>query len=147
MPSADNVGAAFDFAIEALDGIGGVQLGAVSLRKSHEGQNIVLGTVHQGGEFGDLQLDCASARNPITRAVAIAAHQTIRVFVAICRARAGTDLHLDQALTGEPLTVYRLPSPAKYQRQRSSQAKCLASSWDWSLVVLSWSKLGLATQS
>ena len=53
MPSAHDIGAPFDFAVEALDGIGGVQFGAVCLRKSHEGEDIVLGTVHQGGEFGD----------------------------------------------------------------------------------------------
>ncbi|MEY3235265.1 MAG: hypothetical protein RL230_2536, partial [Pseudomonadota bacterium] len=29
MPSADNIGTALDFTIEALDGIGGVQFGAV----------------------------------------------------------------------------------------------------------------------
>jgi hypothetical protein len=33
--------------------LAGLQLGAVCLWECHECQNLVLGTVHQGGEFGD----------------------------------------------------------------------------------------------
>jgi hypothetical protein len=52
MPSAHDICAALDFAIEALDGIGGVQFGAVCLWECHKSQNIMLCTVHQGCKFG-----------------------------------------------------------------------------------------------
>jgi hypothetical protein len=48
---ADDVGAALDLAVEALDGIGAVQLGTVLLRKGHVGQNVKLGVVHQGSKL------------------------------------------------------------------------------------------------
>ena len=47
---ADNVAAAFDLAVEAFDGVGGVYLGAVLGWEAHVGQHISLGTVHRVGQ-------------------------------------------------------------------------------------------------
>ena len=51
---ADHVGAAFDFAVQAFDRVGAVQLGAVCLGKSHKGPHIGLHVVYHGGELGGL---------------------------------------------------------------------------------------------
>ena len=49
---ADDLGAPFDFAVQAFDGICGVELGPVRRRKGHIGENIGLGVIHEGGELG-----------------------------------------------------------------------------------------------
>ena len=49
---ADDIGAALDLAVEALDRVGAVQLGPVFPGKVHEGQHILLGGIHQGGQPG-----------------------------------------------------------------------------------------------
>lgn len=48
---ADNIGAALDFAIEALDGVGAVDLGAVLAREVHVGEHVMLGGIHQLGQL------------------------------------------------------------------------------------------------
>ena len=49
---AHDIGPPLDLAVEALDGVSGVKLGAMLLRKGHVGQHIGLGIVHQRGEPG-----------------------------------------------------------------------------------------------
>src|SRR5262249_11606000 len=49
---ADDVGTALDLAIEALEGIGGMQLRAMGGGEGHVGEDVGLGLVHQGSEFG-----------------------------------------------------------------------------------------------
>jgi hypothetical protein len=44
---ADDVGAALDLAVEALDGVGAVQLGTVLLREGHVSEDVGLGLVHE----------------------------------------------------------------------------------------------------
>ena len=51
---ADDLGAALDLAVEALERVGRVQLGPVRRREGHVGEHVVLGLVHQGGELGTL---------------------------------------------------------------------------------------------
>jgi hypothetical protein len=51
---ADDFGAALDLAIEALDRVGRVQLGAVLGREGHVGQDVGLGVVHYLASFGSL---------------------------------------------------------------------------------------------
>ncbi len=50
---ADDIGAPLDLAVQAFQGVGGVQLGAQVLGIGHVGQHVELGLVHQGGQFGD----------------------------------------------------------------------------------------------
>jgi hypothetical protein len=51
---ADDLGASLDLADWPLDGVGGVQLGAVLGREAHVGEHVGLGLVHQGGQLRDL---------------------------------------------------------------------------------------------
>ncbi len=48
---ADDVAAALDLAVEALDRVGGVVLGAVLGREAHVGQNVGFCVVHQASQF------------------------------------------------------------------------------------------------
>ena len=48
-----HVGPALDLAVQALDGIGGVQLGAMFLGEGHVGQNVGLGIVPTGDPGND----------------------------------------------------------------------------------------------
>jgi hypothetical protein len=52
---ADDLGASLDLAVEALDRIGRVQLGAMGGREAHVGEHVGLGFVHQRGELGQLR--------------------------------------------------------------------------------------------
>ena len=45
------VGASLDLAMEAFERVCRMQLGAVRDREGHVGENVVLGLVHEGGEF------------------------------------------------------------------------------------------------
>src|SRR5262249_39368450 len=49
---SDNVSSSFDFFIEAFEGVGAVQFGAVLGREGQVGQHIMLAIVHQRGELG-----------------------------------------------------------------------------------------------
>src|SRR3954471_5480424 len=51
---ADDVGAALDLAVEALERVGRVQLGPVDGGEGHVGEDVGLSLVHQGCELGDL---------------------------------------------------------------------------------------------
>jgi len=51
---ADDVGAAFDLAVEPFEAIGGVDLQPVLGRKAHVGEDIILGLIHESGELGQL---------------------------------------------------------------------------------------------
>ena len=44
---ADDFGATLDLAVEALDRVGAVQLGATLRREGHAGQDVGLGLVHE----------------------------------------------------------------------------------------------------
>ena len=59
---ADDVGPALDLAVDALDRVNRVQLGAMPLREGHVAEHVVLGFVHDGGELGHLGPVLASAR-------------------------------------------------------------------------------------
>src|SRR4051812_1046923 len=48
---ADNIGAAFDFLVQALDRVGRVQFAAVGLGIIHVGEHVMFGIVEQGGDF------------------------------------------------------------------------------------------------
>src|SRR5262249_60366737 len=48
---ADDIGAPLDLAIEALERVGGMQLGAVLAWEAHVGKDVRLGLVHHGGEL------------------------------------------------------------------------------------------------
>src|ERR1700730_6319409 len=52
--NADDLGAPFDLAVEALQRVGGVQLDAVLGREGHVGEHIGLGLVQEGGELRKL---------------------------------------------------------------------------------------------
>lgn len=47
----DDVGAPFDLAVEALQGVGGVQLGAMLPGERHVRRHVLLGLVHDRGEL------------------------------------------------------------------------------------------------
>ena len=49
---ADDIGAPLDLAVEALDRVGRVQLGAVLRRKAHIGEHVGLGFIHEDGKLG-----------------------------------------------------------------------------------------------
>lgn len=49
---ANDVGAPLDLAVDALDRIGRVQLGAILRREGHAGEDIGLGLIQEGSEFG-----------------------------------------------------------------------------------------------
>ena len=51
---ADDLGAPLDLAVEALQGIGAVELLSVRDGEGHVGQDVGLGLVEQGGELGQL---------------------------------------------------------------------------------------------
>ena len=51
---ADDLSAALDLAIQSLQRIGAVQLGAVLGREAHVGQHVGLSLIHQGGELWQL---------------------------------------------------------------------------------------------
>ena len=53
-PNADDVGAALDLAVKALQRIGRVELAATLPREGHVGEQVGLGLVHEGGELGRL---------------------------------------------------------------------------------------------
>ena len=65
-PNADDLYAALDFAVQAFDRVGRVQLCPVFLGEGHVSQHVVLGVIHQRGEFGhlgpDLIGDCPPLR-------------------------------------------------------------------------------------
>ena len=50
----DDVGAALDLAVESFDRIGRADLGPMLLWEVHEGENVDLGFIEQGGEFRQL---------------------------------------------------------------------------------------------
>jgi hypothetical protein len=52
---ADDLGPPFDLAVEPFEAIGRVDLDSVLDGKAHIGEHIVLGLVHEGGEFGELR--------------------------------------------------------------------------------------------
>jgi hypothetical protein len=62
---ADDLGAALDFAIDALDRVGRVQLDAMLPGESHVGQHVGLGLVHDGGELGHLGADLVGDGAPL----------------------------------------------------------------------------------
>jgi hypothetical protein len=62
---ANNIRPALDLAIEALDGIRAVQLGPVRGRECHIGQDILLGGVHQGGQFRHFGAELVSDAPPL----------------------------------------------------------------------------------
>jgi hypothetical protein len=49
---ADHIGPPLDLLVEALERIGGVQLGPVPDGEGHVGQHVVLALVHEAGELG-----------------------------------------------------------------------------------------------
>ena len=51
---ADDIGAPFDLLVQALQGIGGVQLGSEFLGEGHERQHVGLGNVHESSKLLDL---------------------------------------------------------------------------------------------
>lgn len=61
----DHVGAPLDLAVEALDRICGMQLGAVFLREGHVGQHVGLGVVEDGSEPGHLGPDLVGDGTPL----------------------------------------------------------------------------------
>ena len=62
---ADDLGAALDLAVEALDRVGRVQLGPVLLREAHVGEHVGLGLVHQRGELRDLGAELVGDLAPL----------------------------------------------------------------------------------
>src|SRR5271167_2800750 len=78
---ANHIGAPFDFAVEAFDGICGVQFGPMWRREDHIGEHVMLGHVHQGGKFRQLTLrHCclAAPASSCAKAVAMKAETTRR---------------------------------------------------------------------
>ena len=68
--NADDVGAALDLAVQALDRVRAVQLGAVLLGEGHAGEDVVLVramalTVHDGRELRHLGLYLVGHRAPL----------------------------------------------------------------------------------
>ncbi len=60
----DDVGAALDFAVDTLQRIGRVQLGAVLLGEGHIGQDVGLGLVHEIGQLGRLGTELVGDLTP-----------------------------------------------------------------------------------
>ena len=60
-----HVRSALNFAIETLNGVCGVDLGAMLLGEAHVGQNIVLCFIHDGRELGYLGSDLIGNRAPL----------------------------------------------------------------------------------
>jgi len=96
-PNADDLCAALDLAVQAFDRVGRVQLCPVFLGEGHVSQHVVLGVIHQRGEFGHLGPDligdcpplCAGRFGgvPQAKAVAMKAETTLRpLFPAWARA-------------------------------------------------------------
>ena len=62
---ADDVGPAFDFAVQPFDGVGRMQLGAVFLREGHVSQHVGLGVIHDRRQPGHLRSDLVGDRPPL----------------------------------------------------------------------------------
>src|SRR5215813_7014764 len=62
---ADDVGAALDFAIEAFQWIGAVDLRSVVFGKAHEGENIGFGLIHQDGKLCHLWSELIGHLTPL----------------------------------------------------------------------------------
>ncbi len=71
--NADDVGAALDLLVQALDGVGGMQLGAVLAREGHVGQHVVFAGVHNAtiGDGGapDVPPGIELLEVPVARAI------------------------------------------------------------------------------
>ncbi len=61
----DHVGAALDLAVETLDRVCGMQLGAVSGGEVHVGEHVLLGGVHQRGELRHLRAELVGDGAPL----------------------------------------------------------------------------------
>ena len=68
-PSFGNMPIAYvrllDFTVEALDGVGAVQLGAMLFRERHVGQHVGLGLIPDGGKFRYLVADLIDHSPPL----------------------------------------------------------------------------------
>src|SRR3954452_1983845 len=62
---ADDVGAALDFAVEALERVCRVQLGPMRGREGHVGEDVGFCLVHQGCELGDLGAELVGDAAPL----------------------------------------------------------------------------------
>ncbi len=62
---ADDVGAALDLAVDAFERVGRVELGPVSGREGHVGQDVGFGGVHQGGELWHLGPELVGDATPL----------------------------------------------------------------------------------
>lgn len=61
----DDIGPPLDLAVEALDRIRGMKLGSMLLRKGHVGQHVLLGSIHERGEFRQLASHLVSDQAPL----------------------------------------------------------------------------------
>jgi hypothetical protein len=62
---ADDISAPLNFAIEALDGVGRVELSAVCGGKGYVGQDVLLGAFHEGGKLRDLGAELVGDGAPL----------------------------------------------------------------------------------
>jgi hypothetical protein len=62
---ADDIGAALDLAVEALDGVGAVDLGAVLAREVHVGEHVMFGGVHQFGQLRHFRAELVGDAAPL----------------------------------------------------------------------------------
>ena len=51
----DDVSAALDLLVEAFQGVGGVDLGAMVFGEGHEGEDVLLGLVHERRQLREAQ--------------------------------------------------------------------------------------------
>ena len=65
---ADDFHPALDLAVEALDGVGAVELGAVLPRECHVGQHAAFGLIHDCGELQRLWTDLVGHGAPLDNA-------------------------------------------------------------------------------
>ena len=63
--STENIGSACDLDVEALDRIGGIQLGAMLFGERQVGQHVGLGIMHDGGELRYLGADLTGNAAPL----------------------------------------------------------------------------------
>jgi len=64
--NTNDVSAAFDFAVQPLDRVGGVELGAVLLGEGHAGQHVSLSVIYDGRQLWHLRPDLVSDGTPLS---------------------------------------------------------------------------------
>ena len=114
---ADDVAAAFDLAVEAFEGVGRVDLGAMLGGEPHVGQHVGLGLVHEGRQPGHAGAGLVGPNTPLDERAALrqelglddpAPAQFVRFVAQVARGQFGQSYRLGRNV--DSLIADRLPA-------------------------------------